>query len=60
MSKFILKQTKTGKYRFSLVAPNGQVIATSQNYASKSGAIHGIECVRKYSFNSPIEDQTDE
>jgi uncharacterized protein YegP (UPF0339 family) len=60
MSKFILEQTKTGKYRFYLKAPNGQVIAMSQNYASKSGAVHGIEMVRKYSFNSPIEDQTDD
>jgi hypothetical protein len=31
-AKFVLKQGSTGKYRFNLVATNGQVIATSEAY----------------------------
>jgi uncharacterized protein len=29
-AKFVLKQGSTGKYRFNLVATNGQVIATAR------------------------------
>ena len=37
------------KYHFVLKAGNGQVILSSQMYASKSGAMNGIESVRKNS-----------
>ena len=30
-AKFVLKKGSTGKFSFSLVAPNGQVIATSES-----------------------------
>jgi len=35
------------KYHFVLKAGNGQVILSSQMYASKSGAMNGIESVQK-------------
>lgn len=35
------------KYHFVLKAGNGQVILSSQMYASKSGAMNGVESVRK-------------
>ena len=45
-AKFVLKQS--GKnFRFNLQAPNGQVILTSESYASKDGALKGIASVRK-------------
>lgn len=45
-AKFVLKQS--GKnFRFNLRAPNGQVILTSESYASKDGALKGIASVRK-------------
>jgi Domain of unknown function (DUF1508) len=31
----------TGKYRFNLVATNGQIIATSEAYESKANALKG-------------------
>ena len=34
-AKFVLKKGSTGKFRFNLVATNGQVIATSEAYESK-------------------------
>ena len=40
-------QPPTGKFRFNLVAPNGQVIATSEAYESKASAINGIESVKR-------------
>ncbi len=35
------------KYHFVLKAGNGQVILSSQMYASKAGAVNGIESVQK-------------
>jgi len=55
--KFVWHTTPTGKYRFNLVAGNGQVIATSENYASKDSCMTGIESVRK-NAGSHVEDQT--
>ncbi len=42
---FELKQSGE-KYHFVLKAANGQVILSSQMYASKSGAMNGIESVK--------------
>jgi uncharacterized protein YegP (UPF0339 family) len=44
--KFELWVDKGGEYRFNLLAGNGQVIATSQGYASKANALNGIESVK--------------
>jgi uncharacterized protein len=46
-AKFVLKKGSTGKFRFNLVATNGQVIATSEAYESKASAIKGIESVKR-------------
>lgn len=43
---FELKE-KDGKFHFVLKAKNGQVILSSQMYASKSGALNGVESVKK-------------
>jgi len=40
-----------GKFRFRLKAANGEIIATSEAYASKDGCVSGIESVKK---NAPI------
>ena len=34
--KFVVKRGPTGKFRFSLVSTNGQVVATSEAYNSKA------------------------
>jgi uncharacterized protein YegP (UPF0339 family) len=58
-AKFVLKKGSTGKFRFNLVSPNGQVIATSEAYESKASAIKGIESVKRNAPNAEIDDQTD-
>ena len=45
--KFELYKDKKGEFRFRLVAPNGQTIATSEGYSSKESAKAGIESVKK-------------
>ena len=54
-AKFVLKKGSTGKFRFNLVATNGQVIATSEAYESKASAINGIESVKR---NAPTPRST--
>ena len=49
--KFELKQLKNEQYLFNLKASNGQIILTSEQYKSKSGALNGVESVRKNSVN---------
>jgi uncharacterized protein YegP (UPF0339 family) len=58
-AKFVLKKGSTGKFRFSLVATNGQVIATSEAYESKASAVNGIESVKRNAADAAIDDQTD-
>jgi hypothetical protein len=49
--KFEWYKDKAGKFRFRLVAANGETIAASEAYSSKEACINGIESVRK---NAPI------
>lgn len=49
MGKFVVSQRKNGDYQFNLKAGNGQVILTSQGYASKASCLNGVESVKKNS-----------
>lgn len=53
-AKFELYEDKAGEYRFRLKAGNGEVIATSQGYASKAGAKNGIESVQRNAAGAEI------
>lgn len=44
--KFELKKTASDQFMFNLKAANGQVILTSEQYVSKSGALNGIASVK--------------
>jgi len=55
--KFVWKTTAAGKFRFNLVASNGQVIATSESYNSKESCMNGMDSVKKIAA-SHVEDQT--
>jgi uncharacterized protein YegP (UPF0339 family) len=46
-AKFVLRKGSTGKFCFSLVATNGQVIAASEADESQASAIKGIESVKR-------------
>ncbi len=56
--KFVVKKGSTGKFRFSLHATNGQIVATSEAYNSKASAMNGIRSVRNLAADAEIEDQT--
>jgi len=49
--KFEAYKDKVGKFRFRLVAANGETIAMSEAYSSQDACMKGIESVKK---NAPI------
>ena len=53
--KFEVYVDKAGEFRFRLLAKNGQNIAASEGYASKSGCMNGIESVRKNAADADIK-----
>jgi uncharacterized protein YegP (UPF0339 family) len=57
-AKFVIKKGTTGKFRFSLLSTNGQIVATSESYNSKASAMGGIRSVQKLAADALIEDQT--
>ena len=59
MSKFVLRPVSTG-YKFDLTATNGQVILSSEIYASRAAAIKGIASVRLCAPIASVENQTEE
>ena len=59
MGKFLVKQTKTG-FVFNLKANNGQVIATSEVYTTRSACDKGIASVAKNAPIADVEDQTED
>ncbi len=56
--KFVVKKGSTGKFRFSLLSTNGQIVATSEAYNSKASAMNGIKAVRNLAADAEVEDQT--
>lgn len=56
--KFEWFKDKAGKFRFRLVAPNGEMIAVSEAYSTKEACISGIEAVKKYVPRAIIQDRS--
>jgi uncharacterized protein YegP (UPF0339 family) len=56
--KFELYEDKSGGFRFRLKAGNGEVIATSESYKTKAGALNGIESIKTNAPDANIDDQT--
>ena len=57
MGKFVIKPTKTG-IKFDLKAGNGEVIATSEVYASEKSCRNGVASVIANAPIAAVEDQT--
>lgn len=56
--KYETKEAKNGKFHFNLKAGNGQVIGSSQLYASESGLKNGIASVGKNAAEAEVVDLT--
>ena len=57
MGKFVIKPAKKG-FKFDLKAGNGEIIVSSQVYASLASCKNGIASLKKNAPIAPIEDQT--
>ena len=57
MGKFVIRKTNTG-IKFDLKAGNGEVIATSEVYASEASCLKGVASVAKNAPVAAVEDQT--
>lgn len=57
MGKFVMRKTNTG-VKFDLKAANGEVIATSEVYASDAACKKGIASVQKNAPAAAVENQT--
>ncbi len=56
--KFVVKKGPTGKFRFSLLSTNGQIVASSEAYETKRSAMAGIASVQKLAAAATIVDTT--
>jgi uncharacterized protein YegP (UPF0339 family) len=56
--KFVVKKGPTGKFRFSLLSTNGQVVASSEAYETKRAALGGVASVQKLAAGAAIVDTT--
>ena len=57
MGKFVIRKTNTG-IKFDLKAGNGEVIATSEVYASEAACRNGVASVMKNAPVAAVENQT--
>ena len=53
--KYELYKSSNGEYYFRLKAGNGEVIATSEGYPSKAGALGGIDSVKRNADSEVVE-----
>jgi uncharacterized protein YegP (UPF0339 family) len=56
--KFVIKKSSDGQFRFTLVASNGQVVATSETYSRKASALSTIASIQKNAAGAAVDDQT--
>lgn len=54
--KFEMYEDKSGQYRFRLKSRNGQTIAISEGYTTKTACENGIESVRKNAPHAEVEE----
>ena len=57
MGKFVVRTVPSG-IKFDLKAGNGEVIATSEVYASEAACKNGVESVKKNAPVAAVENQT--
>jgi uncharacterized protein YegP (UPF0339 family) len=56
-AKFVVYQDKAKKFRFRLLATNGDIIATGEVYENKASCLKGIKSIQK---NAPVAVLVDE
>ena len=55
--RFEMKEAANGKFHFNLKATNGQIIGSSQMYASEAGCKNGMASVAKNAADAEIKEE---
>jgi len=55
-TKFVIYRIKSGQYKWKLIGGNGEQVASSENYASKAGAIKAAARIREIAASARTED----
>lgn len=58
-AKFEVYKDKAEEWRFNLVAPNGEVIASSEGYTSKDNCLKGVESVKRWATEAETVERED-
>lgn len=56
VGRYELYENAGGEWQFRLKAANGEIIAVSEAYSSKSAAMHGIESVRNNARTTRVDE----
>ena len=60
MFRFVIRRSVDNQYYWEIVAGNNQVLAVSETYVSKSGALNAISAVKASAATAPVVDQSTE
>lgn len=55
----IHRSEKSGEYWFRIVASNGNILASSQQYKAKRSAIEAVESIQQRAAGATIVDETE-
>ena len=58
-ARFAIRKGSTGKFRFVLIASNGEPVANSEAYEYKSVAKRGAEACKRAAAEAEIVDETE-
>ena len=57
-AKFVVYLDRQKKFRFRLLALNGEIIATGESYETKAACLKGIASIQKHAATAEIIDET--
>ena len=56
--RFVVVRDGDDDYRFRIEAEDGQLMATSEPYTSKSSALEGVEAIKRNAADAQVDDQS--
>ena len=55
--RFLVIRDGDEEYRFRIEAEDGQLMATSEPYTSKSSALKGVEAIKRNAADAQVDDE---
>ena len=55
MAVFVIFTGRDGQYYWRLKAPNGEIIAQSEGYVSRQGAVNGIDACKRHAATAAVQ-----